>query len=304
MLRGKRYPGLGKVRIVSYMTDLPSPDWYTDPRDPGKVRWWDGANWGEETRPHPSAQAASPAQAPTANPDSAYGQAPAAGWASPAGATDWQYDAPSGGAPGFPGPGAGPSTQVPPGWQGGSAGWQQPGQPAAPFPSGNSGWQAPGGPGGPVPPQRSGGRKLLYGGLAVVAVVVIVVVAVVLSRSGNSSSGGGNKNGGNGPSSNAAACAQVGQQIDSQLSGIASQASTDPSKAASLLQQASTSFHQAAQSVSSSDPQLSTALTNFADDAGNAATDINDGNTNKLLDTDLPKMESDENTINSLCGNG
>lgn len=28
----------------------PAPGWYPDPRDPVRLRWWDGAGWTERTR--------------------------------------------------------------------------------------------------------------------------------------------------------------------------------------------------------------------------------------------------------------
>ena len=35
-------------------TGTKSPGWYTDPDDPGVIRYWDGAGWTEERRPRPS----------------------------------------------------------------------------------------------------------------------------------------------------------------------------------------------------------------------------------------------------------
>lgn len=35
------------------MTATPPPDWYTDPEDPTKQRWWDGTKWTNADRPMP-----------------------------------------------------------------------------------------------------------------------------------------------------------------------------------------------------------------------------------------------------------
>ena len=32
----------------------PEAGWYADPTDPSAVRWWDGARWSAQTRPHPT----------------------------------------------------------------------------------------------------------------------------------------------------------------------------------------------------------------------------------------------------------
>jgi hypothetical protein len=32
---------------MSYPNDTPAAAWYPDPKTPGQVRWWDGANWTE-----------------------------------------------------------------------------------------------------------------------------------------------------------------------------------------------------------------------------------------------------------------
>src|SRR4051794_35748671 len=31
----------------------PGPGWYTDPSDPGQVRWWSGESWTEHAAPNP-----------------------------------------------------------------------------------------------------------------------------------------------------------------------------------------------------------------------------------------------------------
>lgn len=33
---------------------LPAAGWFPDPRDAGRLRWWDGHAWGEGTRPLPA----------------------------------------------------------------------------------------------------------------------------------------------------------------------------------------------------------------------------------------------------------
>jgi hypothetical protein len=65
------------------------PDWYPDPENTGLLRWWDGSNWTQQTRP------ASPRDA---GPVPAFGSAAAF---RPAGA-----DGPGAGGPGAVGPGA------------------------------------------------------------------------------------------------------------------------------------------------------------------------------------------------------
>ncbi|MGA1838184.1 excalibur calcium-binding domain-containing protein [Herbiconiux sp. 11R-BC] len=40
------------------MTNTPASGWYSDPQDPTRERWWDGAAWGEHSRPIGSAATA------------------------------------------------------------------------------------------------------------------------------------------------------------------------------------------------------------------------------------------------------
>jgi hypothetical protein len=136
--------------------------------------------------------------------------------------------------------------------------------------------------------RRFGPRRLALAAGGLVVVVVIVVIAVVASQGGSSDS-------------NAAVCNKVGQLLDQQLSGITSQVSSNPKKAASLLRQYASSFRQAAQSASS-DPTLQRDLTAFAEDASNASADLTGSNVSKLIGTDLPKMEHDESALSKDCG--
>jgi hypothetical protein len=46
------------------MSALPGPGWYTDPYNPGSVRWWDGTRWTDNTRPSPSVGAQAPGYGP------------------------------------------------------------------------------------------------------------------------------------------------------------------------------------------------------------------------------------------------
>lgn len=65
------------------MNALPGPNWYTDPHDPGSVRWWDGTRWADNTRPHPPVGAPSsvpsPVQAPGYGQQLAHGYVPRPG---------------------------------------------------------------------------------------------------------------------------------------------------------------------------------------------------------------------------------
>ena len=108
-------------------------------------------------------------------------------------------------------------------------------------------------------------------------------------------------NGAGSSNNTAAVCNQVGSLLSQQLSGITNQASSSPSKAANLLRQYATSFRHAAQSATS-DPTLQRDLGDFANDASTAATDLSDNNFEKLANTDLPKMTSDESALNKDCG--
>lgn len=47
------------------MPDMP-PGWYADPHQPAQQRWWDGAQWSENTAPLGQAPAAAVAEAPAA----------------------------------------------------------------------------------------------------------------------------------------------------------------------------------------------------------------------------------------------
>lgn len=53
------------------VTGRPAPGWYSDPHDPTRHRWWDGAHWAEDTLPSTLArsfEASVPAPAPTLRP--------------------------------------------------------------------------------------------------------------------------------------------------------------------------------------------------------------------------------------------
>lgn len=46
------------------MTATPPPDWYTDPEDPSKQRWWDGSKWTNADRPTPPGATSGPTPPP------------------------------------------------------------------------------------------------------------------------------------------------------------------------------------------------------------------------------------------------
>jgi len=65
---GRRQPTRGSVprtvlgRTMFPMTENPAPGWYPDPQNPMQQRHWNGAGWGEETRPAtPSSNTVPPA---------------------------------------------------------------------------------------------------------------------------------------------------------------------------------------------------------------------------------------------------
>jgi uncharacterized protein YbjQ (UPF0145 family) len=58
------------------MTDTPGAGWYRDPTEPGRLRYWDGARWTEQTQTPPEAATGTP-------PDAAVG-APLARYSGPA----------------------------------------------------------------------------------------------------------------------------------------------------------------------------------------------------------------------------
>ena len=86
----------------------PAPGWYADPRDPGRVRWWNGSGWTGHTQPMPGSAPAAPTPAP----------APAAPAPSPWG------EQPAAQQPGTPPPWGQPATPEPPAQQ--PTTWDQP----------------------------------------------------------------------------------------------------------------------------------------------------------------------------------
>ena len=54
------------------MTDTPGAAWYPDPTEPGRLRYWDGARWTEQTRTPPEAATGTPQDAAVGAPLARY----------------------------------------------------------------------------------------------------------------------------------------------------------------------------------------------------------------------------------------
>ena len=287
------------------MSDLPAPNWYTDPDNSAQVRWWDGTTWSDRTQPHPNLGSVSPEPGPAVEtaspaPASAITTAPqpagvavaaapepaAAPQAQPAGSASASAPAPGS-------PAVGNHS-----WQ--SAPWSPPAVPVASLaaPAATNGASAQGEP-------SAGRRNVLQARIlglpvwlwsAVVVVAIVLLIVVIPSEGGGSTSGS--------PAINAATCPNVIRVLDQRLAGtslatITNQVIASPTSAASPLQQYAAGFRQGAEQASA-DPQLHQELNNVANDAGFAGVTASTGFGN--LGSDLVKLGQDVGMVDTTCG--